>query len=114
HGAPDARRCAQPVHLQTRDHVHCRGWRREEVAAASGVRPTGKPSTEFDVFKFPQSRQLIPAMSEIAREAGALLMEYFHQHLKIEYKGEADLVTAADRAAEAMIRDRIRQRWPSH
>ncbi len=53
-------------------------------------------------------------MSEIAREAGALLMEYFHQHLKIEYKGEADLVTAADRAAEAMIRDRIRQRWPSH
>jgi myo-inositol-1(or 4)-monophosphatase len=53
-------------------------------------------------------------MSEIAREAGALLMDYFHQHLKIEYKGEADLVTAADRAAEAMIRDRIRQRWPSH
>jgi len=53
-------------------------------------------------------------MSEIAREAGALLMAYFHQHLKIEYKGEADLVTAADRAAEAMIRERIGQRWPSH
>jgi myo-inositol-1(or 4)-monophosphatase len=56
----------------------------------------------------------IPAMSEIAREAGALLMHYFHQHLKIEYKGEADLVTAADRAAEAMIRDRIRAQWPGH
>src|SRR5208283_4221397 len=62
----------------------------------------------------PNHDSFIPAMSEIAREAGALLMEYFHQHLKIEYKGEADLVTAADRAAEAMIRVRIRQRWPSH
>jgi len=56
----------------------------------------------------------IPAMSEIAREAGALLMRYFHQQLKIEYKGDADLVTAADRAAEALIRDRIRQKWPTH
>jgi myo-inositol-1(or 4)-monophosphatase len=53
-------------------------------------------------------------MSAIAREAGALLMNYFHQHLKIEYKGEADLVTAADRAAEVLIRERIRQQWPAH
>ncbi|MFZ0774515.1 MAG: inositol monophosphatase family protein [Candidatus Sulfotelmatobacter sp.] len=56
----------------------------------------------------------LPAMAAIAREAGALLMHYFHQHLKIEYKGEADLVTAADRAAEALIRDRIRAQWPGH
>ena len=53
-------------------------------------------------------------MSAIAREAGALLMHYFHQHLKIEYKGEADLVTAADRASEALIRERIQQQWPTH
>src|ERR1700723_1001899 len=56
----------------------------------------------------------LPAMSEIAREAGALLMHYFHQHLKIEYKGDADLVTAADRASEALIRERILARWPEH
>jgi myo-inositol-1(or 4)-monophosphatase len=53
-------------------------------------------------------------MSAIAREAGALLMHYFHQHLKIEYKGEADLVTVADRAAEKLIRERITQTWPGH
>ena len=53
-------------------------------------------------------------MSAIAREAGALLMEYFHQHLQIEYKGEADLVTAADRASEKLIRERIQQTWPGH
>ena len=56
----------------------------------------------------------LPAMSEIAREAGALLMHHFHQHLQIEYKGEADLVTAADRAAEKLIRERITQKWPDH
>ncbi|MGD0571245.1 MAG: inositol monophosphatase family protein [Candidatus Sulfotelmatobacter sp.] len=62
----------------------------------------------------PDHDSFLPAISAIAREAGALLMEYFHQHLKIEYKGDADLVTAADRAAEALIRDRIRQQWPTH
>jgi myo-inositol-1(or 4)-monophosphatase len=60
------------------------------------------------------SNNFLPAMSAIAREAGALLMHYFHQHLKIEYKGDADLVTAADRAAEVLIRERIREQWPSH
>ncbi len=53
-------------------------------------------------------------MSAIAREAGALLMHHFHQRLKIEYKGEADLVTAADRASEKLIRERIRENWPEH
>jgi myo-inositol-1(or 4)-monophosphatase len=53
-------------------------------------------------------------MTAIAREAGALLLQYFHQGLKIEYKGDADLVTAADRASEVLIRERIRQQFPSH
>jgi myo-inositol-1(or 4)-monophosphatase len=53
-------------------------------------------------------------MSAIAREAGALLMHHFHQRLKIEYKGDADLVTAADRASEKLIRERIRENWPEH
>jgi myo-inositol-1(or 4)-monophosphatase len=60
----------------------------------------------------PQS--FVPAMSVIAREAGALLLHYFHQKLKIEYKGEADLVTAADRASEALIRERIRAQFSGH
>jgi len=53
-------------------------------------------------------------MSAIAREAGSLLTEYFHQGLKIEYKGDADLVTAADRASEALIRERIKKSFPAH
>jgi myo-inositol-1(or 4)-monophosphatase len=62
----------------------------------------------------PTPESFLPAMSAIAREAGALLMQYFHQGLKIEYKGDADLVTAADRAAEVLIRERVSQQFPSH
>jgi myo-inositol-1(or 4)-monophosphatase len=58
--------------------------------------------------------EFIPHMSEIAREAGALLMEYFRRRVKIEYKGDADLVTEADRASEKLILERIRAHWPSH
>jgi myo-inositol-1(or 4)-monophosphatase len=53
-------------------------------------------------------------MISIAREAGALLMEHFDRHIKVEYKGEADLVTIADRKSEALIRERIRALWPTH
>ena len=60
------------------------------------------------------NESFLPAMTAIAREAGALLMEYFHQGLKIEYKGEADLVTAADRAAETLIRERVAKQFPTH
>lgn len=53
-------------------------------------------------------------MSAIAREAGALLLQFFDRNIKIEYKGDADLVTAADRKSEALIRQRIRETWPRH
>ncbi|MBV9572517.1 MAG: inositol monophosphatase [Acidobacteriales bacterium] len=56
----------------------------------------------------------LAAMMEIAREAGALLMDYFHRHVAVEYKGEADLVTVADRSSETLIRSRILDRWPGH
>src|SRR6201993_3657219 len=58
--------------------------------------------------------EFVPRMSEIAREAGALLMQYFHQRVKIEYKGDADLVTEADRNSEKLILERIQTHWPSH
>jgi myo-inositol-1(or 4)-monophosphatase len=53
-------------------------------------------------------------MSEIAREAGALLMTHFRRRIGFEYKGDVDLVTEADRQGEALITDRIRARWPRH
>lgn len=57
---------------------------------------------------------LLTSMESIAREAGRLLMEHFRRHVKIEYKGDVDLVTVADRQSEALIRERIRQQFPAH
>jgi myo-inositol-1(or 4)-monophosphatase len=58
--------------------------------------------------------EFIPAMTEIAREAGILLMEYFERRVKVEYKGDVDLVTEADRKSEELILHRVRARWPNH
>lgn len=41
-------------------------------------------------------------------------MDFFRRRVAIEYKGDADLVTAADRASEKLIRQRIKAQWPSH
>ena len=59
-------------------------------------------------------RQYLDDLEPIAREAGALLMGYFDQHIKIEYKGDVDLVTAADRASEKLIVERLQAQWPQH
>lgn len=58
--------------------------------------------------------EFIPKMAEIARQAGELLMDHFHRRVAVEYKGEADLVTIADRQSETLIREFIRKHWPSH
>jgi myo-inositol-1(or 4)-monophosphatase len=60
------------------------------------------------------SQDLIAPMQSMAREAGALLMSYFDRQIKIEYKGDADLVTVADRKSEALILERIRAQFPAH
>ncbi|MBA3914152.1 MAG: inositol monophosphatase [Acidobacteriales bacterium] len=63
----------------------------------------------------PQNRsEFVPQMQEIARDAGTLLMEYFRARVKVEYKGDVDLVTVADRKSEALIRERIKAVWPDH
>src|SRR5580658_96982 len=61
-----------------------------------------------------RSSDLISPMQAMAREAGSLLMEYFRQHVTIEYKGAVDLVTVADRKSEALILGRIRAQFPTH
>jgi len=56
----------------------------------------------------------VPAASMIAREAGARLREFFTQGVATEYKGDADLVTVADRTSEKLIRERLAEAFPEH
>jgi myo-inositol-1(or 4)-monophosphatase len=52
--------------------------------------------------------------TEIAREAGALLLHYLERRVGYELKGEHDLVTEADRASEQLVVERLRSYFPSH
>src|ERR1700757_1846083 len=56
----------------------------------------------------------LPDLEDMAREAGKLLMHHFTRRVAIEYKGEVDLVTVADRASEELIVKRLREKWPEH
>ncbi len=56
----------------------------------------------------------VPKASEIAREAGARLREFFAQGVETEYKGDVDVVTVADRTVEKLIRGRLGEVFPSH
>jgi myo-inositol-1(or 4)-monophosphatase len=51
---------------------------------------------------------------EIAREAGALLLEMFENGVAFELKGEFDLVTKADKASEKLIVERLKAHFPEH
>ncbi len=51
---------------------------------------------------------------EAARLGGEVLMELFGTNFRVDHKGEVDLVTEADQAAEAAIVALIRSRFPSH
>src|SRR5438874_5085136 len=61
----------------------------------------------------PTQQDYVHPMQELAREAGSLLISYFGK-VSVEYKGDADLVTQADRASEKLIVERIRKQWPEH
>jgi myo-inositol-1(or 4)-monophosphatase len=51
---------------------------------------------------------------DIAREASALLNEFARNRPVFELKGEHDLVTAADRASEELIVQRLQAAYPTH
>src|SRR3954454_17775689 len=51
---------------------------------------------------------------DIAREAGAMLANYFERRVAFELKGGLDLVTEADRASEKLVVERLRSHFPQH
>ncbi len=50
----------------------------------------------------------------IAREAGELLRGFYERGVAMEYKGDVDLVTEADRASERLIGERLKAALPEH
>jgi myo-inositol-1(or 4)-monophosphatase len=60
------------------------------------------------------SQDLVGIVHPIAVEAGAVALQYFRQAdaLGVETKGYLDLVTAADRAVEKLLVERLRAQFP--
>ncbi len=56
----------------------------------------------------------VETAERIAREAGDLLREYHRRGVRMEYKGDVDIVTEADRASETLITERLHAAFPEH
>lgn len=59
-------------------------------------------------------RELLDAARELAREAGRVTLEHFGGPVEADTKADGTPVTRADRAAERLLRERIRERFPDH
>ncbi len=53
-------------------------------------------------------------IEQVAVEAGVLLRERLDETHTVQYKGDINLVTEADRLSEALIIERIRRAFPGH
>jgi myo-inositol-1(or 4)-monophosphatase len=60
------------------------------------------------------TKPYLAAAIEIAEEAGKILREEFDRPPNIAYKGEADLVTQADKRSERAIVERLTKYFPDH
>jgi histidinol phosphatase-like enzyme (inositol monophosphatase family) len=58
--------------------------------------------------------ELLEVSQEWAQLAGAVTLRHFGGVVASETKGDGTPVTVADRAAEAFLRERIRDRYPTH
>jgi histidinol phosphatase-like enzyme (inositol monophosphatase family) len=84
------------------------------VTSSPDAAATGAPTAEPDAGAPPPvDRALLDAAVEIAREAGELTLRWFQaRDLVVDRKGDGTPVTAADRAAERLVRERLRERFP--
>jgi myo-inositol-1(or 4)-monophosphatase len=62
----------------------------------------------------PPELTIAASASKIAREAGALLRDFYRRGVATEYKSDVDLVTEADRASEKLIVERLHAVFPEH
>ncbi|MDE1177608.1 MAG: inositol monophosphatase family protein [Edaphobacter sp.] len=58
--------------------------------------------------------EFVDVAEGIAREAGALLKNFYQKGVTAEYKGDVDLVTEADKASEKLIREKLHAAFPDH
>jgi histidinol-phosphatase len=60
----------------------------------------------------PAWRTRYEVAQEIAQQAAQVALRYFEQHLQVEWKADQSPVTAADREAEALLRQGLLGRFP--
>lgn len=80
---------------------------------------TGRRSTSFDcktitTCEIDQENRLLNFAIQTARDAGSILTDKLGRVMQVRSKGDINLVTEADLAAERLIIERIKSYYPRH
>lgn len=70
--------------------------------------------SDFAMRSKTDRRKLRDTAIRAARAAGKVLRKFFATEIRIDFKGEVNLVTEADRAAEAAVIRTLRRQFPDH
>ncbi len=83
------------------------------VGDKSGVHDPASPSATMSDVPPPADPALLEVAVDIAREAGEATRRWFQAaDLAVDSKADGTPVTAADRAAESLVRERLAERFP--
>ncbi|MCB4790323.1 MAG: inositol monophosphatase [Elusimicrobia bacterium] len=88
----------------------------EARAAGFGIKST-TPSKYSTPMNYNTPKNLSPftrTAIEAALAGGKILKKYFNKNIKVDYKGEIDPVTIADKKSQKAILEIIKQRFPGH
>lgn len=92
--------------------MSARGGSRPHAGSAGRDRSAAPPGGGASPSSL--TRELLASAEAFARDAGAVVLEHFGAVVAAERKADGSPVTAADREAEALLRERISARYPDH
>lgn len=72
------------------------------------------PAAPYQDYKEAVMSEYLDFALSLARDAGDLLMDYFHREHTIDYKGRIDIVSDVDRRSEDLLISRIAATYPDH
>lgn len=89
-------------------------WENHDAGEYPGIFAVLELCYPYAMIQHAEYTEILHTAEQITREAGELLKTAFYQPRQITFKGEVNLVTQADHAAEELITSKLRHNFPGY